>query len=180
MITIKPGSSPTIVFKIPNVDVEHCKNVEIIIKQYPVQVTKYLDDAVIDGNNVCVQLSEIETLIFRPNEPCYAEMKFITEDGSIVLSDKRRVSVLESSGLGTVFEEKFRFNSDNESEIESDDDLMDAYVHTSDAVITTPYDYETLRNKPKIEGNELIGDQTFDELGLSPIPDEEIEPLANG
>ena len=38
-------------------------------------------------------------------------------------------------------------------------------------------DYQELINKPKIESNTLIGDKTFDELGLSPISEEELNEI---
>lgn len=36
------------------------------------------------------------------------------------------------------------------------------------------FDYEKLKNKPRIETVELIGDKTFDELGLGPVTIEEL------
>ena len=38
-------------------------------------------------------------------------------------------------------------------------------------------DYEALINKPHINGNELIGDKTFAELGLFEITPQEIDDL---
>lgn len=38
-------------------------------------------------------------------------------------------------------------------------------------------DYEKLSNKPRIEGNTLIGDQTFVELGLGLITPQEIDDM---
>ena len=35
--------------------------------------------------------------------------------------------------------------------------------------VTSATDYERLVNKPKIEGVELVGNKTYDELNLSPI-----------
>lgn len=37
--------------------------------------------------------------------------------------------------------------------------------------------YNDLNNKPKIEGVELIGDKTFEELNLSSLTNTEIEDL---
>ena len=42
---------------------------------------------------------------------------------------------------------------------------------------STPGDYNPLRNHPHIEGNELIGDKTFIELGLFPISNQEIDDI---
>lgn len=40
-------------------------------------------------------------------------------------------------------------------------------------------DYEELDNKPRIEGVELIGDKTYEELNLNRISNAEIEELFN-
>jgi len=50
----------------------------------------------------------------------------------------------------------------------------------SDAVaIPTDNDYEHLRNKPSIEGVELVGDKTFEELGDTPLTNMEIQAIFN-
>ena len=41
----------------------------------------------------------------------------------------------------------------------------------------TDEDYEHLINKPSIEGVTLIGNKTFDELGMEELTNEEIEAL---
>lgn len=41
-------------------------------------------------------------------------------------------------------------------------------------------DYERLRNKPSIEGNVLIGDKTFQQLGLNEITPQEIDEIIYG
>lgn len=40
--------------------------------------------------------------------------------------------------------------------------------------------YEDLYNKPKIEGNTLIGDKTFTELGLNYITEQDIDDIIYG
>ena len=40
--------------------------------------------------------------------------------------------------------------------------------------------YETLNNKPSIEGATLTGDKTFDELGLEPMSFHEIDEILYG
>lgn len=40
-----------------------------------------------------------------------------------------------------------------------------------------PTDYERLQNKPSIEGNVLIGDKTFKQLGLDTLSVQEIEKI---
>lgn len=44
----------------------------------------------------------------------------------------------------------------------------------------TELDYEKLVNKPKIEGNELIGDKTYPQLGLEEITNQEIDDVIYG
>lgn len=43
-----------------------------------------------------------------------------------------------------------------------------------------PGDYPPLRNKPMIEGNVLIGDKTYGELGLNEITPQEIDEIIFG
>ena len=38
-------------------------------------------------------------------------------------------------------------------------------------------DYENLENKPSIEGIVLLDNKTFEELGLTPLSNEELEEL---
>ena len=42
------------------------------------------------------------------------------------------------------------------------------------------YDYNPLMNHPMIEGNELIGDKTYSELGLDDITPQEIDEIIFG
>lgn len=44
-------------------------------------------------------------------------------------------------------------------------------------VMGSGFDYESATNKPKINGVELVGDKTNDELLISPISNEEIEAI---
>lgn len=41
-------------------------------------------------------------------------------------------------------------------------------------------DYERLKNIPRIEGNEVIGDKTFLELGLNEITPQDIDEIIYG
>ena len=41
-------------------------------------------------------------------------------------------------------------------------------------------DYERLKNKPSIEGNVLIGDKSFQQLGLNEITPQEIDEIIYG
>ena len=41
-------------------------------------------------------------------------------------------------------------------------------------------DYEALRNKPCIEGNELIGNKSYEQLGLNDITPQEIDEIIFG
>jgi len=43
-----------------------------------------------------------------------------------------------------------------------------------------PADYELLEHKPSIEGVTLIGDKTFQALGLGPITEQEIDNIIFG
>lgn len=43
--------------------------------------------------------------------------------------------------------------------------------------ITIETDYNEIKNKPQIEGNELVGNKTFKQLGISTLTEQEIEKL---
>lgn len=49
-----------------------------------------------------------------------------------------------------------------------------------EVVETVTSDYEKLLNKPKIEGNVLLGDKSFEELGLQAITPQEIDEIIFG
>ena len=55
--------------------------------------------------------------------------------------------------------------------LRTDDDanlrLKSDSVNMSENIIVESTDYNLLENKPSIEGNELIGDKTLDELGIN-------------
>ena len=45
--------------------------------------------------------------------------------------------------------------------------------------ISSSLDYERLRNKPQIESVELIGNKSFDELGLIPLDADDLIEILN-
>ena len=47
------------------------------------------------------------------------------------------------------------------------------------ALIVVERDYNILKNKPSIEGVELIGDKTFAQLGLTPMTSLQIDFIVN-
>ena len=69
---------------------------------------------------------------------------------------------------------------DNESSIDTD-------IQTSDGEIDTDIelsaggtnDYNDLINKPSIEGVELVGDKTLEELGVEALTPHEIDAIIN-
>ena len=50
-------------------------------------------------------------------------------------------------------------------------------MSTEELITVTEKDYENLRNKPSIEGVELIGDKSFEELNLQRITNTELENM---
>ena len=44
-------------------------------------------------------------------------------------------------------------------------------------IVTTEMDYEKLNNKPRIEGIELIGDMSFEDLSLAAITANDIDDM---
>ena len=67
------------------------------------------------------------------------------------------------------------------------DSSIDTDIQTSDGEIDTDIeistggtnDYNDLINKPSIEGVELIGDKTLEELGVEPLTPQEIDAIIN-
>jgi hypothetical protein len=65
------------------------------------------------------------------------------------------------------------------------DSSIDTDIQTSDGEIDTDIeistggtnDYNDLINKPSIEGVELVGDKTLEELGVEPLTPQEIDEL---
>ena len=53
-------------------------------------------------------------------------------------------------------------------------------VSFGERVETVTSDYEKLLNKPKIEGGLLLGDKSFEELGLRAITAQEIDDMIFG
>ena len=45
--------------------------------------------------------------------------------------------------------------------------------------VSSSLDYERLRNKPQIESVELIGNKSFDELGLTPLDADDLIEILN-
>ena len=69
---------------------------------------------------------------------------------------------------------------DNESSIDTDIQTSDGEIDT-DIEITTggTNDYNDLINKPFIEGVELVGDKTLEELGVEALTPQEIDAIIN-
>ncbi len=69
----------------------------------------------------------------------------------------------------------------NEAEIRASASLSDnvkAGASLGQTVLTSgTSDYEKLRNKPRIEGVELVGDLSFPQLNMSRLTNSEIEAL---
>ena len=67
------------------------------------------------------------------------------------------------------------------------DSSIDTDIQTSDGEIDTDIelstagtnDYNDLVNKPSIEGVELIGDKTLEELGVEALTPQEIDAIIN-
>lgn len=67
------------------------------------------------------------------------------------------------------------------------DSSIDTDIQTSDGEIDTDIeistggtnDYNDLVNKPSIEGIELIGDKTLEELGVEALTPQEIDAIIN-
>lgn len=67
------------------------------------------------------------------------------------------------------------------------DSSIDTDIQTSDGKIDTDIeistggtsDYNDLVNKPSIEGVELIGDKTLEELGVEALTPQEIDAIIN-
>ena len=75
---------------------------------------------------------------------------------------------------------------DIDIEINTDSNI-DTDIQTSDGEIDTDIelstagtnDYNDLANKPSIEGVELVGDKTLEELGVEALTPQEIDAIIN-
>lgn len=52
-----------------------------------------------------------------------------------------------------------------------------AALNVGSTTVVSVNDYNDLRNKPRIEGVELIGDKTFEELNLQSLTNTELENM---
>lgn len=68
---------------------------------------------------------------------------------------------------------------DNESSIDTDIQTSDGEIDTDIEISTGSgtNDYNDLINKPSIEGVELVGDKTLEELGVEALTPQEIDEL---
>ena len=69
---------------------------------------------------------------------------------------------------------------DNESSIDTDIQTSDGEIDTDIELSTNgTNDYNDLVNKPSINGVELVGDKTTEELDILPLTNEEIDEFMN-
>ena len=69
---------------------------------------------------------------------------------------------------------------DNESSIDTDIQTSDGEIDTDiELSVNGTNDYNDLINKPSIEGVELIGDKTLEELGVEALTPQEIDAIIN-
>lgn len=69
---------------------------------------------------------------------------------------------------------------DNESSIDTDIQTSDGEIDTDIEISTTgTNDYNDLVNKPSINGVELVGDKTTEELDILPLTNAEIDEFMN-
>ena len=69
---------------------------------------------------------------------------------------------------------------DNESSIDTDIQTSDGEIDTDIELSTSgTNDYNDLVNKPRINGVELVGDKTTEELDILPLTNAEIDEFMN-
>lgn len=69
---------------------------------------------------------------------------------------------------------------DNESSITTDIQTSDGEINTDiELSASGTNDYNDLINKPSIEGVELVGDKTLEELGVEALTPQEIDAIIN-
>ena len=69
---------------------------------------------------------------------------------------------------------------DNESSIDTDIQTSDGEIDTNIELSTSgTNDYNDLVNKPSINGVELVGDKTTEELDILPLTNAEIDEFMN-
>ncbi len=62
----------------------------------------------------------------------------------------------------------------------SDNDVNASAKMTNQVQINNTSDYQSLMNKPQIESVELIGNKSFNDLGLSSLSNMQIEQILGG
>lgn len=94
------GSTPTFIFTLPadvpvytGIDIYFAQNGEVILDRDITSLT-------LSGNEVSFTMSEAESLKFTACVPAEIQIRLVTGDGKIFISEIRRIAVLKKYPLG--------------------------------------------------------------------------------
>ena len=94
------GSTPTFIFTLPadvsvytGIDIYFAQNGEVILDRDITSLT-------LSGNEVSFTMSEAESLKFAACVPAEIQIRLVTGDGKIFISEIRRIAVLKKYPLG--------------------------------------------------------------------------------
>lgn len=94
------GSTPTFIFTLP-ADVSSYTGIDIYFAQNgSVILDKTADSLTLSGSTASFTMSETESLKFSASVPAEIQLRLVTGDGRIFISEIRRIAVLKKYPLG--------------------------------------------------------------------------------
>ena len=95
------GSTPTFVFTLP-ADVSSYTDIDIYFAQNgSVVLDRAKDSLTLSGNEVSFTMSEAESLKFTASVPAEIQIRLVSGEGKIFISEIRRIAVLKKDPLGS-------------------------------------------------------------------------------
>ena len=101
---------------------------------------------------------------------------FCTDVGEIFLGDVQFTSMAQLNDLKSRLSDAVGFVGDMD-DLETDATTLVEAINN--LVVASGGDYEPIVNKPKINGTELVGDKSFEDLGDVPLTNEEIRNIVD-
>lgn len=163
---MKQGTTTTFRFHF-NIDLNLIESIDFFFngnrenkdeKEEPILDLSYPDDGYERGGAVCIPLTQEQTILLPTT--FYIEPQINFKNKSSIKAHTKKY-IMEPT-IYTNFIEG-NVSSGEEEEIDIEFDVDDGLFMN--------FDYEPLENKPKINGNELVGDKTSHDLGVAGLAD---------
>lgn len=174
-LVIVRGSTPLLVVTLP----EDLKTsdiasgvITITQKKGAVSISKTLDEMQIDDNkgSYSVFLKQSETLKLDSTRPAAIQAKFCSIDDIVLVSFVKNIEILPVNNETMFLQDNpsgDTYTGTGESGIEIVPDLVDFTPDIDiDQITISTDDYNLLRNKPSLEGVQIIGDKTAGDFGI--------------